>query len=128
MKEYFPEWAEWTDAEHLVTLEIQDMTIPQAERLIKCWHQALAETMTDSDERTEVLKLPDELMRQIQRRPELRRLTINPLLCAMLCAVHRERRQDLPSERAGLYHECVEILLNRRVWPQSCPRSATMGS
>jgi predicted NACHT family NTPase len=32
----------------------------------------------------------------------------------MLCAVHHDRRQDLPAERSRLYRDCVDMLLNRR--------------
>ena len=31
----------------------------------------------------------------------------------MICALHRERREQLPSERLSLYRECWEMLLGR---------------
>ena len=51
---------------------------------------------------------------QLQQRPELMRLAATPLLCAMICALHRERLETLPSARLKLYSECIDMLLNRR--------------
>ncbi len=113
-EERWREWAQWTESEEFITLELQDMSPVQAEELIDGWHRALAEATSDANEKVEILKLPAELKRQLRTRPELRQLSINPLLCAMLCAVHHDRRQNLPYERARLYRDCVDILLNRR--------------
>jgi predicted NACHT family NTPase len=50
----------------------------------------------------------------LEQRPSLRRLAANPLLCAMICALHLERRSNLPTERIKLYEECIDMLMEQR--------------
>ncbi|NET61185.1 MAG: hypothetical protein F6K47_35180, partial [Symploca sp. SIO2E6] len=59
-------------------------------------------------------QIAENLKRQLRQRQELRQLASTPLLCAMICALHRERRETLPSARLQLYWECINMLLNRR--------------
>jgi hypothetical protein len=46
--------------------------------------------------------------------PRLVELASTPLLCAMICALYRDRNQRLPSDRVGLYRACIEALVDRR--------------
>src|SRR5690606_37409351 len=41
-------------------------------------------------------------------------LAANPLLCAMICALHRIRQTTLPRNRTELYDKCLEMLVDRR--------------
>ena len=50
----------------------------------------------------------------LQKRIPLRWLAASPLLCAMMCALHHERGQSLPTNRLTLYEECVKMLLGER--------------
>lgn len=43
-----------------------------------------------------------------------RNLATSPLLCAMLCALNRERQALLPSDRIELYEACCRMLIERR--------------
>jgi len=44
----------------------------------------------------------------------LRSLTENPLLCALLCALNRDRRGNLPRQRMAIYQAALAMLLERR--------------
>ena len=112
--EQWPEWADWIARENFDQVTLQPMSVPQTESFIDQWHKAFRDTTTDQDEREELEELAPHLKRLLRRRAPLRRLATSPLLCAMICALHRERRQQLPSERIKLYEECVEMLLSRR--------------
>ena len=70
--------------------------------------------MTDLEDQEEISHLPTRLLRTLRLRPALRRLTANPLLCSMICALHRDSRENLPSERRKLYEQCVDMLLTKR--------------
>lgn len=113
-EELWPEWKEWIKQESFVETRLQAMSQSHIENFIDQWHEALAKTMTEEEERTALKPLPDNLKRQLRQRPPLRRLADNPLLCAMICALHRERQENLPAERIELYRGCVEMLLSRR--------------
>jgi hypothetical protein len=110
----WPTWSEWTNAESFTNATLQPMTSEQINSLIQQWHDALVEKLTDPDEIEEILQLPTTLGRTLRLRPSLRRLTTNPLLCSMICALHRESRENLPNERLKLYEQCVEMLLSKR--------------
>lgn len=110
----WPEWQNWIESEGFITATLQDMTTPLVEEFIDHWHTALSATVDDPKEKQELTALPEGLKRQLRIRPPLRNLAVNPLLCAMICSLHRERRQNLPAERLKLYQDCVEMLLNRR--------------
>ncbi len=113
-EELWPEWKEWIKQESFVETRLQAMSQSHIENFIEQWHEALAKTMTDEEERNALKPLPENLKRQLRQRPPLRRLADNPLLCAMICALHRERHENLPEARLELYKDCVEMLLNRR--------------
>lgn len=112
--ELWPEWQEWIKQEGFVETSLQPMSQSHIENFIDQWHEALAKTMDEEEELNVLKPLPGNLKRQLRQRPPLRRLADNPLLCAMICALHRERNENLPAERIELYRGCVEMLLSRR--------------
>jgi hypothetical protein len=44
----------------------------------------------------------------------IRRLATNPLLCSVICALHRDTNEQLPEDRLELYERCCSMLLDRR--------------
>ncbi|MGX1674487.1 NACHT domain-containing protein [Streptomyces sp. NPDC055400] len=58
--------------------------------------------------------LGDELIQALRASPGLSRLATNPLMCSLICALHRERRGFLPRGRAALYKAALSMLLERR--------------
>jgi len=112
--ELWPEWQEWIKQESFVETSLQPMSPSHIENFIDQWHEALAKTISDEEELHALKQLPGNLKRQLRQRPPLRRLADNPLLCAMICALHHERHENLPAERIELYRGCVEMLLSRR--------------
>ncbi|WP_425828437.1 NACHT domain-containing protein [Streptomyces fractus] len=59
-------------------------------------------------------RLVQELVESLRSNPELGRLATNPLMCSLICALHRERRGFLPQGRASLYRAALSMLLERR--------------
>ncbi|MCG3157504.1 MAG: hypothetical protein DKINENOH_04138 [bacterium] len=112
--ESWPEWQEWTEKESFVETSLRPMSEVHIENFIDQWHEAFAKTVGDEEEVKALRQLAGNLKRQLRQRPPLRRLADNPLLCAMICALHRERNENLPAERIELYRGCVEMLLSRR--------------
>jgi hypothetical protein len=110
----WPEWQNWIEQKSFVDISLQPMDSIRIENLIRQWHIAVADTLTDNEEREETLALPSNLVRLLRARPSIRRLATSPLLCAMICALHRERKQRLPSDRLKLYEECCDMLLSAR--------------
>lgn len=112
--ELWQEWEEWAEQAGFVNLTLEPMTSSGIEEFITRWHEALAEARRDDDRSVDLQRTGSNLQRLLRQRPDLRRLATNPLLCAMICALHRERGETLPAGRITLYKECIDMLLSLR--------------
>ncbi|MGC0330402.1 hypothetical protein RKD23_003392 [Streptomyces sp. SAI-170] len=54
------------------------------------------------------------LLDSLRVKRDLARLATNPLMCGLICALHRERRGYLPTGRKELYDAALAMLLARR--------------
>lgn len=109
----WPEWQQWINAEGFTEVALQPMSPEQINSFVEQWHAAVRELL-DPSELAEFERRPGNLKRLLHGRGSLRKLATTPLLCAMICALHRERGDRLPSERITLYKECCEMLLSLR--------------
>ncbi|MGW6645927.1 NACHT domain-containing protein [Streptomyces iakyrus] len=55
-----------------------------------------------------------QLLDSLRTKRDLARLATNPLMCGLICALHRERRGYLPTGRKELYDAALAMLLARR--------------
>ncbi|WOX10287.1 NACHT domain-containing protein [Streptomyces sp. N50] len=62
----------------------------------------------------ELSDLQKGLLRSLEVSPQLAVLTDSPLLCAMICALHRDRNGALPSGRMEIYRAALGMLIARR--------------
>ena len=104
----------WLDSAGFHSAEIQPMLRADIESFIDHWHAAVACEVIDPEERSELPKLAENLKATLRRNSEIRRLATSPLLCSMLCALHRDGQKHLPTDRVKLYRECVDVLLVKR--------------
>ncbi|NES21031.1 MAG: NACHT domain-containing protein, partial [Symploca sp. SIO3E6] len=112
--EEWQEWEDWVKAQDFVNLTLEPMSGTNVEQFIERWHSALPSDEIANSQSETPRQMAKNLKRQLRQRRELRQLASTPLLCAMICALHRERRETLPSARLQLYRECIDMLLNRR--------------
>ncbi|MGW3207508.1 NACHT domain-containing protein [Streptomyces sp. NPDC001135] len=81
---------------------------------VRHWHAA-ARTECRSDGERELLDRYEQgLEEAVTTRRDLARLATNPLMCALLCALNRDRRMHLPRARKELYDAALDMLLVRR--------------
>ncbi|MCF3180948.1 NACHT domain-containing protein [Streptomyces polychromogenes] len=74
------------------------------------WHRAARAECPGED-----LDLYETSLREaVTARRDLGRLATNPLMCALLCALNRDRRMQLPRARKELYDAALDMLLVRR--------------
>ena len=124
--EEWPEWEDWVKDKGFVNLTLEPMSNHDVEEFIDRWHCALSGNDERSNSQAEdPSKIAENLKRQLPQRSELRRLASTPLLCAMICALHRDRLETLPSSRLQLYRECIDMLLDRRDKGRKIPRDNT---
>ncbi|MDT0432073.1 MULTISPECIES: NACHT domain-containing protein [Streptomyces] len=78
------------------------------------WHEAARSECGREEQRRELDGYEAALRRAVTRRRDLGRLATNPLMCALLCALNRDRRMQLPRARKELYDAALDMLLVRR--------------
>jgi len=103
------EWEDWVKDSGFVNWTLEPMSKENIEKFVTRWHCALSESQSD-----DLTQIGKNLNAQLRQRAELRRLASTPLLCAMICALYQERKENLPSARLELYQNCIDMLLNRR--------------
>ncbi|MFH8608981.1 NACHT domain-containing protein [Streptomyces sp. NPDC018029] len=94
----------WLDPTGFDELTLSPMARDDVDTFVRRWHRAAG-----ADE-----SVGAALLQSVRAASELNRLATNPLMCGMLCALHRERRGFLPQDRKSLYEAALTMLLERR--------------
>ena len=106
--------ASWLRRDGFGAFELLPMTPSDVQVFIRQWHEAMRALTVDVEEQEHLVKYERKLTEQIGQRRHLRALAESPLLCALLCALHKDRRAQLPQNRIELYQVALEMLLERR--------------
>ncbi|MFF9317910.1 NACHT domain-containing protein [Streptomyces sp. NPDC014735] len=104
----------WLDRQGFVAHSLQPMEREDIRSFIGHWHDAARTECPSGDERTRLDTYEEALRRAVGTRRDLGRLATNPLMCALLCALNRDRRMQLPRARKELYDAALDMLLVRR--------------
>ncbi|MGW3943429.1 NACHT domain-containing protein [Streptomyces phaeochromogenes] len=78
------------------------------------WHDAMCSTYENDEQREEVDEHRQLLLDTVFSNPDLARLAMNPLMCALVCALNHARRGYVPGGRKELYSAALSMLLGRR--------------
>jgi hypothetical protein len=104
----------WLALEKFDDAELETMSFRDIYAFVDHWHNAVKTQVINQTERNELKDLADNVKHIVQTNQTIRNLATTPLLCAMICALHRDRKQNLPSDRIELYQACIAMLLERR--------------
>ncbi|MEV0220557.1 NACHT domain-containing protein [Streptomyces sp. NPDC050704] len=120
---------DWLRSEGFTELTLLPMSDEDIQSFVTAWHNAArseAEQVYDAhrcgDERELLTSLEQDLAHQLRQNPALRDLARTPLLCAVICALHRRRRGLLPTTRWSLYRAALAMLLGGRDAARGVPR------
>jgi hypothetical protein len=102
-----PEWLAGEGFEELTLLPMRDQDI---QAFVTAWHDA---ARLDGDP-AHLSALEQDLAQQFRHNPALSDLARTPLLCAVICALHRLREGFLPETRWALYESALQLLLGTR--------------
>ncbi|GAA2745104.1 NACHT domain-containing protein [Kitasatospora cinereorecta] len=110
--------ADWLAHLAFDELALRPMNARDRRALVLRWHRAIASELGDGDEATCERRALDELqaalLHTLATSPDLAALTDSPLLCSMICTLHREWNGELPHRRMDLYEAALNMLLVRR--------------
>ena len=94
-------------------IKILPMSSEKIKKFLEYWHRAvLVEKL--GIEKQEASRFRKKLLLQIDEYTSIRRMITNPLLCAMVCALHYKNGAILSNERNELYEDCCKMLLDNR--------------
>jgi formylglycine-generating enzyme required for sulfatase activity len=93
---------------------VEPMTAQDRDTFIDRWHEAMEVRLRNWGEPADLRPLGRRLKQRLEETPTIARLTINPLLCAVVCALHRQRYENLPETPVELCEKLCEMLLHRR--------------
>lgn len=106
--------AQWLRDEQFTAVDLEPMTRQDIPVFIERWHDAMRDQAADPQHRDELSHYENRLIDAVHSSPHLIVLAAYPLLCALLCALHRDRRGHLPGNRMELYEVALHMLLERR--------------
>ncbi|WP_432154971.1 NACHT domain-containing protein [Streptomyces tricolor] len=94
---------DWLAQEGFRELTLAPMRRTDVATFVRRWHEA-----------AEAPEYEQPLLDSLRTKRDLARLATNPLMCGLICALHRERRGYLPTGRKELYDAALTMLLARR--------------
>ncbi|MEW1615424.1 MULTISPECIES: NACHT domain-containing protein [unclassified Streptomyces] len=103
---------DWLRTEGFAELRLLPMRNEDIQAFVASWHRAARLSEDGGAERLD--ELEGDLSRQFDQNPALRDLARTPLLCAVICALHRRRDGFLPETRWKLYRSALDMLLGHR--------------
>ncbi|MDT0321509.1 NACHT domain-containing protein [Streptomyces millisiae] len=95
---------DWLAADDFTELSLAPMNRKDVTAFVQRWHRAAEADETEAE----------ALLTAIRSRPDLSRLATNPLMCGLICALHRTSHGYLPRGREALYDAALRMLLERR--------------
>ncbi|MEV5137943.1 NACHT domain-containing protein [Streptomyces syringium] len=111
----------WLRSEGFEELLLLPMSDTDIQAFVAAWHRAArleCERFTDAPyalrQRGRLDSLERDLAQEFERNATLRDLARTPLLCAVICALHRRRSGLLPGTRWELYSAALAMLLGGR--------------
>ncbi len=106
--------SDWLSDDEFMVVDLEPMNRYDVRTFVHRWHEANRAPGLDEAVRAELDEYEQSLLSQLDKSGHLRKLAGYPLLCALLCALNREHRAALPSNRMELYDVALKMLLARR--------------
>ncbi|MYW47254.1 NACHT domain-containing protein [Streptomyces sp. SID161] len=104
----------WLATQDFTTYTLLPMERDDIRAFVRHWHEAARGECRSDAERDLLDRYQHGLDEAVSTRRDLARLATNPLMCALLCALNRDRRMHLPRARKELYDAALDMLLVRR--------------
>ncbi|MFI9611498.1 NACHT domain-containing protein [Streptomyces sp. NPDC052023] len=103
---------DWLASEGFTELTLTPMSTDDVTAFVTRWHAAARADAPGEHDR--LGSYERTLLDAVRTTPDLGRLATNPLMCGLICALHRDRRGYLPHGRQELYDAALSMLLARR--------------
>ncbi|GAA0439865.1 NACHT domain-containing protein [Streptomyces luteireticuli] len=104
----------WLAHRRFTELTVRPMNAADTRVFINLWHTAARQNANGTAAHEHLRELETTLQITVRAQRNLSQLSTTPLMCALVCALHRERRGHLPYSRMELYTAALSMLLVRR--------------
>ncbi|CAG6391837.1 XRE family transcriptional regulator [Actinacidiphila cocklensis] len=104
----------WLGASRFTELTVRPMSAADIGVFVGRWHAAARRGTESAEEQRHLHELESALRMTVRAQRDLAQLSSTPLMCALVCALHRDRRGHLPHSRMELYQAALSMLLVRR--------------
>jgi transcriptional regulator with XRE-family HTH domain len=104
----------WLQDINFRELTVRPMSRTDVGVFVTRWHTAAKAGAASEELHTRLDALEKTLKDKVRAKRDLALLTTTPLLCALVCALHRDRRGQLPHDRVELYTAALSMFLQRR--------------
>jgi archaellum biogenesis ATPase FlaH len=104
----------WLEADGFLSADLEPMSPTDVACFVSKWHEAVGNDSVDEGLTADLDLCAHKLREALAQRRHLRQLATSPLMCALLCALHYDRRTQLPRDRLEIYDAALEMLLERR--------------
>ncbi|MEU3084829.1 NACHT domain-containing protein [Streptomyces albidoflavus] len=104
----------WLTPSRFTELSVRPMSTADIGVFVGRWHTAARHSAATDAERSQLNDLEAALQVTVRAQRDLAQLSSTPLMCALICALHRDRRGHLPHSRMELYEAALSMLLVRR--------------
>ncbi|MEV7442130.1 NACHT domain-containing protein [Streptomyces sp. NPDC091204] len=105
---------DWLSGHGFSRSTLLPMERKEVQTFVTHWHEAARAECHSPDEQSQLDRYEESLGQAVGSRRDLGRLATNPLMCALLCALNRDRHTHLPRARKELYDAALDMLLVRR--------------
>ena len=106
---------DWLKDLHFEEARIAPLAESDVHKFIRLWHDAVEKELARRGQPAGGIREQGErLIEKLRNTPGLFFLAANPLLCAMICAMHHDRGQKLPEGQSELCESLTHMLLHRR--------------
>ena len=102
----------WLSKQGFLEADLQPLELQDVYAFIDHWHHAIEIEIDDVSQ--EVANYAEDLKEVVSSNRSIYSLATSPLLCAALCALHKDRHRHIPSSRVEIYEAFCEMLLERR--------------
>ncbi|MET9434202.1 NACHT domain-containing protein [Streptomyces sp. NPDC006551] len=96
---------DWLTTDGFTELTLSPMSRAEVTTFVQRWHQAAGPDAHPYER---------PLLEALRTTEHVAQLATNPLMCGLVCALHRDRRGFLPRGRKALYEAALAMLLSRR--------------
>ncbi|MFF4694864.1 NACHT domain-containing protein [Streptomyces chattanoogensis] len=104
----------WLASSRFTELSVRPMSAADTGVFVGRWHTAARHSAVADAERSQLHDFEAMLQVTVRAQRDLAQLSSTPLMCALICALHRDRRGHLPHSRMELYEAALSMLLVRR--------------